>query len=138
MGVNCEVNAIYNISWKVFSPPLSANKSSVMVDPKFLFPNSLLEFGRNYHTMSIPCCILNYGSFVVEINVQMTGSSLTTDFKEKISFGSFLNDTDLVASLEGRKHRIYAYNEMVSFSLSTTQASLFIFMGVKSLENIYL
>ncbi|XP_065069836.1 uncharacterized protein LOC135694887 isoform X2 [Rhopilema esculentum] len=120
VGVNCEVNAIYNISWKVFSPPLSANKSSVMVDPKFLLPNSLFEFGKNYHTMSIPCCTLNYGSFLVEINVQMTGGLLTTDFKEKITFGSFLNDTDLVASLDGSKHRIYAYNEMILLNASNS------------------
>ena len=86
-------------------------------DPSLLISNSAFTLTQQSHRLAIPCCILDYGTLAVSVEVRMTGNDLTNGFKTIKAFKSLVFHTDLVAKLETTKFRVYGFNTMVSFTM---------------------
>lgn len=123
VDVNCEFSETYAVTWMVYSPATTDSLDgslwnntldSLWKNSTHLVNNATLAFSRSDQMVVIPCCFVNYGSLFISVRVSMTGHNNVDGFSTERVWSVFVSQTDLVASLQLKDHREYAYNSMVS------------------------
>ena len=116
VAINCEFSSTYDISWTFYSLGLnsSVNQTNLATEgAAYIVSNKTFSFTRMAHTLTVPCCLIKYGQFVVHAEVSMTGHHLIDGFKTMKLLKGFVKDTDLIAELNEKNHKVYAYNTTV-------------------------
>ena len=114
ISINCEFTGTYSLTWRVYFAKIGTPPGLMWNDPSLLISNSAFTMTQQSHSLTIPCCILDYGALAVSVEVGMTGNALAIGFKTLKAFQSLVYHTDLVAKLETTKFRVYGFNTMVS------------------------
>ena len=119
VAVNCEFAKTYDILWTFYSLSLnsSVNQTKLVTEgAAYIVSNKTFSFTRMAHTLTIPCCLIKYGQFIVHVEVSMTGHYLIGGFKTMKLLKVSVKDTDLIAELNEEYHKVYAHNTTVRIS----------------------